>query len=450
MMATSFDLVVIGTGGGGSVTAHRCRSAGWRVAIVDELPYGGTCALRGCDPKKVLVGAADLVDWSGRMQGRGAHGRTEIDWPELMSFKRSFTDPITPARLAAFEKVGMATYQGRARFENPERLVVGGETLESRYFLIAAGARPRPLRIDGEAHLVSSTDFLALPRLPERIAFVGGGYISFEFAHVAQRAGARAVILGRGTPLRHFDQDLVQRLVHHTREIGVDARFDAEVTAVEKRGSRYLVRIDGDGGRETVEVDLVVHGAGRIPNTEGLGLETGHVAADGDGGVQVNEFLQSPTNSRVYAAGDAAAQGNLPLTPVAGYQSGIVASNLLDGNSRTADYRGIPSVAFTIPPLAGVGLTEAEARRRQLDVRVKSQDTSGWYSSRRVHETAAMFKTVVDDGSDQILGAHLLGPHAEEVINLFALAIRQNLTASDLKHQLYAYPTSGSDVPYMV
>lgn len=449
-MRHSYDLVVIGTGSGGSGAAYRCRRAGWRVAIVDELPYGGTCALRGCDPKKVLVGVADLVAWSDRMQGRGARGRTEVDWPALMKFKRSFTHPVPKARLAAFEKAGIATYQGPARFVNPERLVVGDETLESRRFLIASGARPRPLRIDGEAHLVTSTDFLELDRLPERIAFVGGGYISFEFAHVAQRGGARTTIVGQRTPLRHFDQDLVQRLVQHTREIGVDTRFNAAVTAVEKRGTGYLVRIAGDGLSETVEVDLVVHGAGRIPHTEGLRLEKANVATDGDGGVQVNQFLQSPTNPRVYAAGDAAAQGGLPLTPVAGYQGGIVASNLLNGNSRTADYRGIPSVVFTIPSLAGVGLTEAGARRQGLDIRVKSEETSGWYSNRRVNESAAMFKTVVENGSDRVLGAHLLGPHAEEVINLFALAIRHNLTASDLKHQLYAYPTSGSDLPYMV
>jgi glutathione reductase (NADPH) len=449
-MEASFDLVVIGTGGGGSGAASRCRREGWRVAIVDELPYGGTCALRGCDPKKVLVGAADLVAWSGRMQGRGARARTEIDWPALMSFKRSFTDPVPKARLAAFEKAGIATYQGPARFVDPERLVVGDETLEARHFLIAAGARPRPLGIEGEAHLITSTEFLELDRLPGRIAFVGGGYISFEFAHVAQRAGAQATILGRGTPLRQFDQDLVERLVKHTREIGIDARFNAAVTAVEKRGTRYFVRTDGDGPSDAVEVDLVVHGAGRIPHTGGLRLEEANVATDTDGGVQVNEFLQSPTNPRVYAAGDAAAQGGLPLTPVAGYQSGIVASNLLNGNSRTADYRGIPSVAFTTPPLAGIGLTEAEARRQQLDIRVKAEDTSGWYSNRRLNETCAMFKTVVDNDSGHILGAHLLGTHAEEIINLFALAIRQGLTATDLKQQLYAYPTSGSDLPYMV
>jgi glutathione reductase (NADPH) len=447
----SFDLVVIGTGAGGSGAAHRCRRAGWRVAIVDDLPYGGTCALRGCDPKKVLVGAAVLVDWSRRMQGRGGRSQTEIAWPALMSFKRTFTEPVPQAGLAAFQKAGIATYQGQARFVDPERMVIEHETLESRHFLIAAGARPRPLGIEGEAHLATSTDFLELDRLPERIAFVGGGYISFEFAHVAQRAGARTTILDRGTPLRRFDQDLVQRLVQHTRELGIGARFNATVSAIEQRGTGYLVRSDTDGVSDTVEADLVVHGAGRIPHTEGLNLQAANVATDADGGVLVNQFLQSLTNPRVYAAGDAAAApGSRPLTPVAAYQSVIVSSNLLKGNSRTADYRGIPTVTFTIPPLARVGLTEAEARGQQLDIRVKSEETSGWYSNRRVNQTAAMFKTVVDNGSDRILGAHLLGEHAEEVINLFALAIRQDLTATDLKHQLYAYPTGGSDLPYML
>jgi glutathione reductase (NADPH) len=167
--------------------------------------------------------------------------------------------------------------------------------------------------------------------------------------------------------------------------------------------------------------------------------------------VEVNEYLQSVSNPRVYAAGDAALPpGSLPLTPVAAHEGLVVASNLLHGNQKNPDYRGIPSVVFTIPPLAGVGLTEAEARRQQLDVRTKTEDTSRWYSNRRVNESCAMFKTIVENGSDRVLGAHLLGPYAEEVINLFGLAIRQGLTATDLKHQIYAYPTSGSDVPYML
>lgn len=449
-MAEAFDLVVIGTGAGGSAPAYRCRRAGWRVAVVDDQPYGGTCALRGCDPKKVLVGAADLADWGRRMQGRGVRGEPRIDWPALMRFKRGFTDPVPANREAGFREAGIATYHGEARFAGPDRLVIGDDVLQSRYFVVAAGAGPRRLGIPGEAHLVTSTEFLELDRLPERIALVGAGYISFEFAHLARRAGARPTVLGRRA-LGQFDQDLVERLVRHTRELGVDLRLNASVTGIEKAGDRYRVGFDAADDRSAVEADLVVHGAGRVPRTEGLRLREANVASDERGGVLVNQFLQSVSNPRVYAAGDAASvPGALPLTPVAAYQGGIVASNLLNGNSRTGDYRGVPSVVFTVPPLAAVGLTEAEARERRMDVRVKAEDISAWYSSRRVNEPCAMYKTVVENGTDRIVGAHLLGPYAEETINLFALALRRDLTATDLKHQIYAYPTSASDVPYML
>lgn len=446
-----FDLVVIGTGAGGSGAAYRCRRAGWRVAIVDDLPFGGTCALRGCDPKKVLVGAADLTAWSGRMRGRGVSGTTAIDWPALMRFKRSFTEPVPGTRLAAFQKAGIDTFQGEARFQSTDSLMVGDRTLSSGQFLVASGARPRSLAIPGESHLITSTDFLELDQLPKRIAFIGGGYISFEFAHVAQRAGAQTIILSRGEPLRQFDHDLVSRLVQCTKEAGGEVRHSANVTAIEHQGTCYQIMSETNGSSGTVEADLVVHGAGRVPHTEGLQLWRANVATDPDGSVLVNGYLQSVSNPRVYAAGDAVRlPEKLPLTPVAAYESSIVASNLLRAESRTPDYRGIPSVVFTIPPLAGVGLTELEAQGQGLDVRIRCEDTSSWYSSRRVNEGCAMFKTIVENGTDRVLGAHLLGAHADEVINLFALAIRQGLTAKALRHQVYAYPTSGADLPSML
>ncbi len=450
-MTDAFDLVVIGTGSGGSAVATRCRSAGWRVAIVDELPYGGTCALRGCDPKKVLVGAADLMDWNRRMRGRGVVGETQISWPDLMRFKRTFTDPVPAARQAAFTKAGIATYCGPARFVGPDKLAIDGQVLEARHVVIAAGAKPRPLGIPGEDHLVTSTDFLELDRLPERIAFVGAGYISFEFAHLARRAGAQVALVGRGKPLVQFDQDLVGRLVDYTRDLGIDLRADTEATRIGKRDSSYQLLLTAQGRTEALEADLIVHGGGRIANLAGLDLGAANVATEPNGGVRVNEFLQSVTNPRVYAAGDAVAfPDKLSLTPVAGYEGTIVASNLLKGNNRTPDYRGIPSVVFTVPPLARVGLTEAQARAQSLDIKVETRDTSGWYSNRRVAETSAMFKVIVDGTADRIVGAHLLGPHAEEVINLFALSIRSRVPATELKHMLYAYPTSSSDVPYMI
>src|SRR5690242_18124685 len=159
-MAEAFDLIVIGTGSGGSAVASRCRSAGWRVAIVDELPYGGTCALRGCDPKKVLVGAAELTDWNRRMTGRRVAGQAEISWPDLLRFRRTFADPGPAARWQVLAKAGIATYCGPARFVGPDTLAVDGEVLEARHFVFAAGAKPRRLGIPGEEHLVTSTDFL--------------------------------------------------------------------------------------------------------------------------------------------------------------------------------------------------------------------------------------------------------------------------------------------------
>lgn len=450
-MAEAFDLVVIGTGSGGSGPAYRCRSAGWRVGVVDELPYGGTCALRGCDPKKVLVGAAELVDWNRRMRGRGMTGDARISWPELMRFKRTFTDPVPASRDAGFKKAGVQTYRGPARFVGPDKVAVAGAVLEARHFVIASGAKPKRLGIPGEEYLVTSTDFLDLDQIPPRVAFVGAGYISFEFAHIAHQAGAKAIICGRGAPLVHFEPDVVTRLVTHTRSLGIDVRLDTQVTGIDKREGGYCLRLDTQGRPGTVDADLVVHGGGRVPNTEGLELSAGNIAMEPNGGIKVNQFLQSVTNPRVYAAGDVAGSpGSLPLTPVAGYEGVVVATNLLKGNTLTPDYGTIPSVVFTIPPLAGVGLTEAQARDRALDVRVKAGDTAEWYSSRRLAETAAMFKVIVENGTDRIVGANLLGPHAEEVINLFALAIRHGLKAADLKHALYAYPTVGSDVPYMM
>src|SRR6266852_4424606 len=194
-----FDLVAIGTGAAASAVASRCRSAGWQVAIVDSRPFGGTCALRGCDPKKVLVGAAEVIDWSRRMQGNGVRAeRALVDWPELMRFKRAFTEPVPKQTEQWMTKSGIATFHGRARFVGPAAVQVGDDVLDAANVVVAAGATPVDLNIPGAEHALTSEQFLELDSLPGRIVFIGGGYISFEFAHVAARADARAVILHRG------------------------------------------------------------------------------------------------------------------------------------------------------------------------------------------------------------------------------------------------------------
>ena len=447
-MDRRFDLVVVGTGVTSAV-ASRCREAGWAVAVVDSRPFGGTCALRGCLPKKILVGAAEAVHHARDMAAIGvpAAGLT-IDWPALMHFKRSLIDP-TPERTGQlWAKMGVEQFHGRARFVDSTTLAIGADRLIGRRVLIAAGAMPAPLKFPGADRLATSEDFLNLARIPGSIVFIGGGYISFEFAHVAARAEAQVTILHRGPrPLVGFDPDLVARLVRRSLEIGIDIRVGTQVRGIEKGSKAFTVLASGATPR--FQADLVVHGAGRVPYIDDLGLDVAGVERERRG-VKVNEFLQSISNPAVYAAGDAAQTAGLPLTPVAGYEGRIVAANLLEGNRHRPDYSGVPSVVFTIPPLATVGLKEEEARKAGINVRVTHLDTSAWYSSRRIGEPCSGFKVLVEEGTGRILGAHLLGPSADELVNVFALAIRKGLTAEDLKEMLFAYPTHASDVQYML
>lgn len=450
-MTRRFDVVVIGTGSAASAVAFRCRAAGWTIAVIDSRPFGGTCALRGCDPKKVLVSAAEALDWAHRLDGKGIRANgIEIDWPALMRFKRSLIEAVPKDREQGFEKKGVETFHGRARFIGPRRVQVGDDVLEGRFVAIAAGAKPMPLLIPGEEHVIDSERFLELDELPHRILFVGGGYISFEFAHVAVRSGAEVMLLHRGPrPLGRFDPDLVDQLVARTRALGVDVYLDTAVTAIEQTVRGLTVHVSAGGRPRAFDADLVVHGAGRVPEIDDLGLEAAGVTWD-QRGVRVNEYLQSVSNAAVYAAGDAASSAGPPLTPVAGYEGRIVARNLLEGNRMTADYSVVPSVVFTLPPLATVGLQESAAREQGLQVAVRHEQTAGWSSSRRIGEAFSGFKVLVDEKTDRILGAHLLGAHADEVINVFALAMRSRMTTSEIKSTLFAYPTSASDIPYMM
>lgn len=447
IMPKHFDLIVIGTGAAAGSIAYPCRAAGWSVAVVDSRPFGGTCANRGCDPKKVLVGVADLVDWARRMKGHGLAGEARIDWPELMRFKHTFTDPVPSNWERGVTAAGIAPYHGVARFLSAETLQVGDEELSAAHFAIAAGAAPVHLGIPGEELLINSDRFLDLEQLPETLIFVGGGYIAFEFAHLAARAGARVMILHRGArPLEHFDADLVNQLAGHTRRVGIDLRLGHAVESIEKLPRGIAVRTS-DG--KTFEAAMGVHAAGRVPQVDHLNLGAAGVDAS-PRGVKVNEFLQSTSNPKVYAAGDVAASGGPALTPVGGYEGRVAAANLLHGNKERANYAGVASTVFTIPPLAMTGLTEETARRDGRDFDVRTGDSTSWYSSRRIAEECSGYKVLVERGSGGILGAHILGEGSEELINVFALAVRQRLTADQMKGTLFAYPTHGSNIQYMV
>lgn len=448
-MERHYDLVVVGTGITSGV-ASRCREAGWTVAVVDSRPFGGTCALRGCVPKKILVSAAEAVHAGRDMNGIGVPaGALAIDWPDLMRFKRSLVDPTPERTEQNWTKIGVDQFHGRAHFVGPTTLAVGDDRLVGRRVLIAAGAMPIPLTFPGAERLATSDEFLNLDRLPRRIVFVGGGYIAFEFAHIATRAGARVTIVHRGgRPLEAFDPDLVNLLVKRTRELGIGVEVGAEVSGIDGDGDGLVVRATQRGAERRFEADLAVHSAGRVPEIDGLDLAAAGVKRE-KAGVSVNEFLQSVSNPAVYAGGDAAASGP-PLTPKASHDVEVLVTNLLEGNRRTPNYDGIASAVFTLPPLASTGLTEDAARAKNLKFRTTWQDTSGWFNTRRVGETTSGFKVLIAAETGRILGAHLLGPHADEVINVFAVAIRLGLPAADLKDVIFAYPTNGSDLRYML
>lgn len=449
-MARQYDLIVIGTGTGGSGAASRCRSAGWRVAVIDHLPFGGTCALRGCDPKKVLVGVSEAIDHVRRMRGKGVAGdEPAIRWQELMAFKRTFTEPVPPMKEKNFAKSGIEAYHGRARFRGPRTVEVGSEMLEARFILIAVGAVPIRLGIPGEEHVITSTEFLELDQLPKKVVLLGGGYIAAEFASIAGRAGAQVTVLEQmERMLTPFDPDVVGWLMEKFREIGIDVRLRTRVTAMERSGGHLSVRASSNGKHELFEADLVVHAAGRVPELDPLDLAAAGIASE-KGRLRLNEFLQSVSNPAVYAVGDAAMSGP-PLTPVSSHDAKVAAANMLNGNHQKPNYLGVPSVAFTVPPIASVGLSEKQAQANGIKFRMKREKASDWYTARRVAETAYGFKVLIEERSDRVIGAHLIGPHVDEVINIFALAIRKGLTAEDLKSTIFAYPTGGSDIGYMV
>ncbi len=451
-MSEQFDVIVIGTGPAASQVTSKCAGAGWNVAVIEEREPGGTCALRGCNPKKVLTNAAAITDAARRCSSRYLNAsQVQIDWPALIRFKQEFTEPIPASTRKQLDAKGVTLLSGTARFTSPGTVAAEGRELRAPAIVLATGARPASLGIPGEDLVISSDEFLELESLPRRIIFIGGGYISVEFAFVAAHAGAEVTVLQRGEHLlKSFDPWLTERLAERCRSVGINVRCRVTARSVRREGDALSVTIGTSSGSETLTADLVVHGAGRVPNLDGLDLPAGDVDRN-ESGVVVDEFLRSRSNPRVWAAGDCAATGQPPLTPTANEQGRTIARNLLTGDTlHRPEYGPVPSVVFGIPPLARVGLAEAEARERCPGVEVRSNDISSWGSVRKLCESVGASKFLVDPETDQLLGVHLLGPDADVTINLFALAMKAGLTTREIKSVLFAFPTAASDIRSML
>ena len=442
-----YDVIVVGGGPAGGAVASPLAEAARRVLLIEASAFGGVCPLSGCNPKKTLMSGAETARAASAMSGSGLSGRVSVDWADLMRFKQSFVDPVPARAQKGYEDKGIDTRLGSATLIGPHEVAVDGESFGAPHICLCVGQKPSPLAVRGGEGMPVSDDFLSLKTLPRRIIFIGGGFIAFEFAHIARQAGAEVTLLNRSDRvLRQFDPVLTQELVRASRAAGINVRMNAPVQRVEQTISGYRITC-GKQGETVLEADMAFNCTGRKAAIDGLGLDAAGVQY-GHGGIAVNSRMQSVSNPDIYAVGDVADQGPA-LTPVATIQGQVAVANILHPESAEVDYTGIPSVCFTLPPLARAGLLEAEAASLGLNFTVRETDLAESFSWKRLNEHPGKARILLDETGDSILGAHILGHNAEEMINLFALIIRQRVPLSKVRETVWAYPTCGYELKYM-
>lgn len=446
-----FDVFVIGTGTAGKKVATACVKEGWKVAIADNREFGGTCSQRGCDPKKVLLGLTEIMDRAHKMKGLGITKMPEFSWKDLMAFKETFVNAVPAATEKDLKKLGIKMFHQSPKFLDKNTLSVEGKTIKAKKIVIATGQKPLELKIPGREHALVSDDFLNLKKLPESMIFIGAGYIGMEFAHMAARLGVKVTIMDMSSrPLTNFDEDMVGYLQSASEKLGIEFIFNAQVSEIEKLRKNYRVLAKKDGKEISAKAELVINTAGRVPSIDELDLEKGNVAFSKKG-ISVNKRFENPTNKNVYACGDVSDSEGLPLTPLSSQEALIVIHNLLNPeNPKEVNFPPQPSVVFTLPNLASVGLSEKEAKEKGYDYTLEQKLVPGWFNAKRVNTEEYAYKTLVDNKTDLVIGAHLVGPEASEIINMFVMAMCGKLTCKELKTMIYAYPTWGNDIKGMV
>lgn len=431
-----FDFIALGGGNAGLTASHRLAAAGKKVALIDPTPIGGLCALHGCNPKKVLVRAAEV--WQ-EVKDAGAHGihfsRLEMDWNAVIERKHRFTDPVTAQSEQGLKDAGIDYIKGPARFIAENKLQVAERVLDFEGALIATGSTPRKLDFAGANYTSSSDALLELRTVPRSLVIVGSGVVAMEFAQVFARLGSKVHILMHGQKvLQNMEQDIVHHLIEHSAQLGIQFHESAEIEKIERSGDAYRVFLKN---AETLDGDFVLNASGRVPNIDTLDLASANVLRDKHG-IKVNEYLRSVNNPKIFAAGDA--HGFLELSPVASYEGKIVAENFLQPDSVQTDYSAIPKAVFTVPPFASVGMTEDDAKDKSLAVTVLKEDMRA-YKVFAIAGTAPSYAKILVDSNSKILGAHLYAFGADNTIHIFAMAMRYGLTTQDLAQMVYVYPS---------
>jgi glutathione reductase (NADPH) len=448
-----YDVVVVGSGTAGQTAAYDLKEAGLRVAVVESSDRpGGICALAGCQAKKWFYEATETVSRSQHLKGRGIIDAATGSWFPVLQEKNKFTSGVSRRTVDGFIEADIEYIEGSARFAAADTLVVGSRKIRPHFFVLATGARPMPLEMPGKEHLMISNEFLELETLPDRILFVGGGFIAFEFAHFAARLGpanCHLVILEAGDrPLGPFDAEMVALLVQASREVNIDVVTGVHIDAIEKNPAGFLIKTRSG---MSYEMDLVVHGAGRIPNIEALDLDAGGVTFNRRG-IVVNERMMT-SNPGVYAVGDCA--DSIQLARVADFEGHTAAANILahfgKAEPATISYQAVPAVLFTCPQYAMVGKTEATLQKDGIAYRKSFGKNLRWPTYQRIGLAHAAYKILVSaDG--RFLGAHFLSDNAAGLVNTLRLAMINEITVEALYRQsiMSPYPTRESDLIYML
>jgi len=445
MPVYDYDLFVIGAGSGGVRACRIAAGHGAKVAVAEEYRVGGTCVIRGCVPKKLLVYGSHYRD---ELEDAASYGWIGVggkfDWPTLRDNVQKEVTRLNAAYIATLERNRVEIFNARATFVDEHALEVGTRRITARHILVATGGRPATPAFAGAEHAFSSNEAFHLPELPRRMVVYGGGYIATEFAGIFHGLGVEVTQLYRGQLiLRGWDAEMREKLQAAYVAKGVRVRLGAEIAAVERSGTGFTLTLS-DGGR--LETDAVMHAIGREPNTAGFGLDRVGVTLDGKGAVKVDAFSQS-SRPHIYAIGDVT--NRLQLTPVAIREGHAFADTVFGKAPWSVDHTNVPSAVFSQPALASVGLSEEAARAQGMDVRIFRSDFRPMKHTISGRQERTLCKLVVDAKSDRVVGAHMLSPDAPEIIQSLAVAVRLGATKRDFDQTVALHPSAAEEFVLM-
>lgn len=444
MAEYDYDLFTIGAGSGGVRASRVAAAHGARVAVAEEFRVGGTCVIRGCVPKKMLVyGAHFAEDLEDAKHFGWDIPEAKFDWIKLRDNVLNDVDRLNGLYTQTLTNHGVEIFHERATITGPHEVMLSnGETKTAKYILIATGARPHIPSCSGHELGITSNEAFHLDTIPDRVLIAGAGYIANEFAGIFNEFGARVTIINRSDQvLRGYDESVRDRLLQISTAKGIEFRFHAEFEKIEKNEDGSL-RVSMTS-HEPMDVDCVLFATGRVPNVDGLGLEDVGVALDDKGAIVVDE--QSRTSiDNIYAVGDVT--NRVQLTPVAIREGQAFADTVFGGKPSTVDYSCIPSAVFSHPPIAGVGMTEEEAREKLGSIKVYTSDFRPMKNVVAHRNERSLYKMICDAETDQVVGLHMIGPESPEIMQAAAIAVKAKLTKADFDATVAVHPTMSEEL----